>query len=241
MKDTFIVHTSLKERFKSFSKEQFGELFLCMLEYQATGEEPEISDPMVELAFNFVRVDMDSNNEKYEAICEKRREAGRNGGTAKAKKSSNSKACQGNLASVANASKSKQEVANLANASKPSKTYQELASVADNDNENDNDVFINKNNKKERVEKKSNDFSPPAYEDVLAYCHEHKLRIDTKTFFEYYQSQGWRKSRGQKIKDWKACVRAWESREASYPRANKSTVEKVLDFEAAKDKQGRGS
>ena len=140
MKDTFIVHTSLKERFKSFSTEQFGELFICMLDYQATGQIPKIEDPLVELAFNFVRVDMDSNNQKYEAKCEKMRELGRRGGLAKASKSNQELAnASESQQKVANASESYQELANASNG------YQRLANVADNenDNENDNDNDLN--------------------------------------------------------------------------------------------------
>lgn len=134
MKDTFIVHTSLKERFKSFSTEQFGELFICMLDYQATGQIPKIEDSLVELAFNFVRVDMDSNNQKYEAKCEKMRELGRRGGLAKASKSNQELAnASESQQKVAIASESYQELANASNG------YQRLANVADNDNDNDNE------------------------------------------------------------------------------------------------------
>lgn len=69
----------------------------------------------------------------------------------------------------------------------------------------------------------------------MAYCIDHKIMIDTAMFYDNYQSQGWVKANGRPVKDWKACVRAWASREKQYPRQGKSMVEKVIEFEAGKD------
>lgn len=62
---------------------------------------------------------------------------------------------------------------------------------------------------KDRIESKTTRFVPPTYEEVAAYCKERKNGIDPGRFIDWYQARGWKN-----IKDWKACVRTWEKRDA---------------------------
>ena len=73
MKDTFIVYTSYLDRFAKLTDEQLGRLFRIMLEYQATGTEPQIDDMALSFCFDVVKYDMDENNRKYEEMCERQR------------------------------------------------------------------------------------------------------------------------------------------------------------------------
>ena len=50
----------------------------------------------------------------------------------------------------------------------------------------------------------------PTLEEVAEYCRERQSGVDPKAFFDYYQSQKWKKSNGQPLYDWKAGVRYWE-------------------------------
>ena len=52
-------------------------------------------------------------------------------------------------------------------------------------------------------------FQKPNLEDVAAYCRERKNNVDAETFWDFYESKGW-KVGNQSMKDWKACVRTWE-------------------------------
>ncbi len=55
---------------------------------------------------------------------------------------------------------------------------------------------------------------PPTPEEVQAYCDERgNGLVDAERFCDYYAAQGWRLSNGQPLRDWKAAVRTWESRE----------------------------
>ena len=68
---------------RKLTKEQVGELTLALLEYDANGQQPEFSDPMVDLAFtNYVQV-VDMDREKYTQQVEKNRENGKKGGRPK--------------------------------------------------------------------------------------------------------------------------------------------------------------
>lgn len=53
-------------------------------------------------------------------------------------------------------------------------------------------------------------FTPPTIEEVRQYCEERKNGIDAERFIDYYTARGWELKQGQKIKDWKACIRTWE-------------------------------
>lgn len=53
-------------------------------------------------------------------------------------------------------------------------------------------------------------FTPPTVEEVRQYCEERKNGIDAERFIDYYTARGWELKQGQKIKDWKACIRTWE-------------------------------
>ena len=54
---------------------------------------------------------------------------------------------------------------------------------------------------------------PPTPEEVQAYCDERRNGISGEHFCDYYAAQGWKLSNGQPMRDWKATVRKWESRE----------------------------
>ena len=75
---------------------------------------------------------------------------------------------------------------------------------ADTNNNVNNDNNVNNNNNRR--------FTPPTVEDVRAYCQERKNGISPEGFVNYYTSKGWMIGKN-KMKDWKAAVRSWESRQ----------------------------
>ena len=96
-KNSFIVYHNYRDKLKSLTDAQIGKLFKAMLDYSITGNEPKLSG-VLKVAFQFIKVTMDEDKQKYDSICEKRRENASLGGKQK----------------VANASNCKQKVANLA-------------------------------------------------------------------------------------------------------------------------------
>jgi hypothetical protein len=125
MRETILLFTNYSKKFEKLSDEQFGKLMRAVLEYQETEENPIIEDITVSVAFDVVKADIDRNNAKFEEICEKRREAGKKGGLAKA---SNAKQ------KLANGSNAKQELA------KPTLYENEY------ENEYENNNIVNKSN-----------------------------------------------------------------------------------------------
>lgn len=73
-------------------------------------------------------------------------------------------------------------------------------------------------------------FAPPTLDEVKAYCTERGNGIDPQHFIDYYQSQKWKKSNGQPVSDWKACIRQWEQREKTKTEVKgKTTYSGQLD------------
>lgn len=58
---------------------------------------------------------------------------------------------------------------------------------------------------------KGNKFIKPSIEEIESYCRERNNGINANNFFDFYESKGWMVGKNS-IKDWKACVRTWESR-----------------------------
>ena len=54
-------------------------------------------------------------------------------------------------------------------------------------------------------------FVKPTVEEVNQYCTERNNGIDAQYFVDYYESKGWMIGKN-KMKDWKACVRTWETK-----------------------------
>lgn len=55
-------------------------------------------------------------------------------------------------------------------------------------------------------------FSAPTVDEVRAYAQEKGFSIDPEHFVDYYTSNGWRVGRNP-MKDWRATVRTWASRD----------------------------
>ena len=62
------------------------------------------------------------------------------------------------------------------------------------------------------IKKKINKFIIPTILEIKNYCLERKNNVDAEKFFNFYESKGWMVGKN-KMKDWKACIRTWESKE----------------------------
>lgn len=76
----------------------------------------------------------------------------------------------------------------------------------------DLDKDLDKGKDKDIEKGKSKRFIPPTYDEVRAYCDERCNKVDPQRFIDFYQSKNWYVGKN-KMKDWKACVRTWESRD----------------------------
>ena len=60
-------------------------------------------------------------------------------------------------------------------------------------------------------------FSPPTLDEVRAYCAEKGYMLDADRFVDYYTSNGWKVGKNP-MKDWRAAVRSWNSKDS--PKVN---------------------
>lgn len=95
-------------------------------------------------------------------------------------------------------------------------------------------------NKREGADKpapppmKTKRFVKPTMEDVRAYCTERQNSVDPESFFDFYESKGW-KVGNQSMKDWKAAVRTWERRDNNRPRY-KTRDERLREDDARRER-----
>lgn len=86
-----------------------------------------------------------------------------------------------------------------------------IASQCDTEIEKELETELDTRDKRAEKKKEST-FKKPSIEDVEAYCMEHNYSVDAGRFIDYYTANGWKVGRNP-MKDWKAAVRGWESRD----------------------------
>lgn len=123
MKPSFILYCDLWDTIKYLDKKALGELTTIIFEYMVEGKTITPENPLF-FVFNPIKNTLDRDKEKYQSICEKRKESGKKGGLSKGKQTK---------AKKANAKFAKQTLANEADNDSVSVND----SVSDNVNEND--------------------------------------------------------------------------------------------------------
>lgn len=61
--------------------------------------------------------------------------------------------------------------------------------------------------------RKVNSFEKPTLMEIRAYCESIKASINPVTFYNHYETVGWKVGKNM-MKDWKAAIRGWNSRDA---------------------------
>ncbi len=193
-KKTFVFNTMWREVLRDYPAEVRLEVYEAIMDYVALGILPDLK-PLSNMAFKFIKNEIDYNAERYNEIIAKKREAGKAGGLAK-------------QANVANANSAKHNVANVANANS--------AKHNDNDNDNDNVNDIeniegdSKGEGKPPMRTLVKRFIAPTLEQVAEYCKERNSSVNPESFISYYSANGWKVGKNP-MKDWKAAVRNWEN------------------------------
>ena len=140
-KDSFILYDAYDEQISFLTDEQAGVLLKALYAHRKGKPLPDM-DMAVNMAFSFIRSQLDRDQGRYDDICETRKNAGKAGAAKR----------WGNHDDIANDSKNSKCYQMIANDSKNSKRWQKVASVADNeyeyDNEYDNEYEDDNDNKK---------------------------------------------------------------------------------------------
>jgi hypothetical protein len=91
--------------------------------------------------------------------------------------------------------------------------------LSDNTNINITNTNLTDSNKKAF-------FKKPTLDEVKNYCILRKNNIEAEAFIDFYESKNFMIGKN-KMKDWKACVRTWESREKNNPKSNSKGMSKI--------------
>ena len=83
---------------------------------------------------------------------------------------------------------------------------------------------------------------PPTAEDVRTYFQANSLRGDPTEFFDHFECQGWVRSNGQPIADWRAQARMWSRKQVEFDQSKSADLrapekplpkaENAVDWEA---------
>lgn len=180
---------------KRLSLEEKGQLFEAILDYGEYGAVPEV-DGVLGIAWDFIQPKLDLDAERYETKVEQKRyatfvrEVKKRGETPMSfdewKQLTDTERGQVISADIG------RYPTTTSNSNSTSNSTSNIESTAD---------------KPPRTR-----FSPPTVEEVAAYCSEKGFSIDPQRFVDYYQSNGWRVGKNP-MKDWRAAVRNWNSKE----------------------------
>jgi DNA-binding transcriptional ArsR family regulator len=90
------------------------------------------------------------------------------------------------------------------------------------DNNTSNNTINTTGDKSPELYKK---FKIPTVEEVTDYCRERNNTLDAQNFIDFYSSKGWLVGKN-KMKDWQACIRTWETNDKKRAKenANKQTA-----------------
>ena len=255
-KNSFVLYTDCLEQLEVIPDAERGILFLEVLRYARTGVVPNIENPFLKALFLGFKNQIDRDCAKYEEVCKKRAEAGRNGGNQRVANLKQSQAsgsnCNQNQANSsnclnveANASNTKQSQAsgsncnqNQANSSNclnveanASNTKQSQASgsnIKANQADNDSDNDSDNVIDIKKSEGKTSRFTPPTIQEVKSFIDEKGYSIDAETFIAFYESNGWMVGKN-KMKDWRMAIVTWSKRDNVHPQRKASANKKCND------------
>lgn len=205
-KKSFVMYTEYKEYFGLLSEVEQGQLLMAIFAYVDNGELPNFAGAL-QMAFTFIKNQIDKDAEKWADTIEKRKEAGKMGGAPKG-----------------NSNASKQ--AKQANGCFDNQKQAKQAKQADNVNVNVNDLKEKDNT---NVLSKKKNFEPPTLEEVTEYINSNNYHVNPEQFIDYYQARGWYLTKNRRVTDWKACVRTWVRN--GYDTAKAETKPKESEFD----------
>ena len=86
-----------------------------------------------------------------------------------------------------------------------------------------NRIEENRIEEKKEINKEKSRFVKPTLEEIQSYISSMNYEIDANRFYDYYESNGWMVGKNH-MKDWKATIRTWQSK-------NKPKVEKPKEVD----------
>ena len=215
-KTSFIFHTEWGRLFRRLSDADCKRLLQMMCDYAADGIEPEDTPDMVGMAFDCIRGLMNFDKERYNATCEKRRQAVQKRWDKQKQK----------------VAEQEQEGTKNTNVSTcidddTKHTYTESYSESESYSDSESECIINNTHMHAHTHARENTADEvnqahtipnsnqmqakiPTLEQVQAYASEQQAVTSPERFYNYFAANGWVDSKKRPIQDWKATFRYWD-------------------------------
>lgn len=208
-----MFYFSLRPCLKRLNLEEKGRLLEAILDYAECGTIPEV-DGMIGIAWDFVQPLIDQDASSYAEKCNKNRYAT----YVRESKKINQ------VPLPFDDWKTSHVISHDENTSQPVSSDIEWYPITITDSIPITNS-ITKESKADKPPARSH-FVPPSVDEVREYCQSQGYTVDPTRFVNYYQSNGWKVGKNT-MKDWKAAVRSWNSRNSNGAQDNRKTIEQM--------------
>lgn len=227
MKNSFVLYTEYLKHMKLLSLEQRGVLFTAIMCYEMEETLPEM-DGMTEMAFSFIKEQLDRDEKTYQEKIQQKSEAGKKGGAPIGNKNAQKQTKQANAYSdyskQAETSKNnqteekqtKQAVHVDVDVDEKEKEYLRTQKEKSDEGEETSPLSAEESRLDENRGKNRKRFIPPTLAEVQAYAKERGRADLAKKFFDYFEAGEWHDSEGKPVKAWKQKFITWET-QRPYP------------------------
>lgn len=213
--DNFNFNRDFFEGCAALGDKDGAALAWALISYGYTGEEPQGLKPALSAAFNFARGRVDAMRK------------GAQGGKAR------------KTVKVPKNAKRASEVPSQVPSEAPS---QDPSEQKEKEKEKEKEIASAISYAPEFSEAYPVDFEPPTAEEARTYFAANCLRGNPEEFHDHFEAQGWVRSNGQPIADWKAQARQWSRKQAEFDQAKPADLrapdkpipkaENAVDWEA---------
>ena len=208
-KNSFVFYETFESVIEELPEEMQLKFYKYITQYGLHGIEPEITG-IEKAIWTQIQFAIDqAQNRRKRAI-----ENGNKGGRPNKTETQNNQTITQNNPDITENNPNETENNPSITQTKPNNNLN--VNVNANDNVNVNDNVKSKGTSCEVPSSKSSRFIPPTLAEVEAYCFTRNNSVNAQQFIDFYSSKNWYVGKN-KMTDWRASVRLWESRSKASP------------------------
>ena len=210
-KNSFVFYETFESVIEELPEEMQLKFYRYITQYGLHGIEPEVTG-IEKAIWTQIQFAIDQAQNRRKRAIENGNKGGRPN---KIETKNNPNETQNNQTITENNPDITENNRNITQA-KPNNNLNVNVNVNANDNDNVNDNVKSKGTSCEVPSSKSSRFIPPTLAEVEAYCFTRNNSVNAQQFIDFYSSKNWYVGKN-KMTDWRASVRLWESRSKTSP------------------------
>lgn len=232
-KNSIVTYCDWIPALKKLPPEDAGILWIALMEYAATGKEPDFSGNLaLDVLFTQYAILINKDLEKYNETKKRRKAA--------AEERERKKREEAERTTKSRIVQNVQNCAETAGDSTKTTTSTVNVNVKGNVNDNVNgnvngNVNVNNNiNNNTLSHPQAAAFTPPSVEDVSVYCQSKGFIFDPEEFIDFYAGKGWMVGQNKMV-DWKSTANNFERKKRKDlekqqgARRNKKTIMQEME------------